>query len=160
MREVLRRAQRASAVFFGNTGGALDQLQKGLACFVELIDLVACRVFGPPRKLYDTRLVTATIRLTMHLSSSPRGPRRKIAPVKVELWRSVSVGRSSSAQLVFLFEPVADRQQRDVQLSAAYGAQSRCAGHRRQPHCEYPIQIPQSDGGRRPRKKRFPIGES
>src|SRR5580704_3087739 len=113
MREVLRRAQRASAVFFGNTGGALDQLQKGLACFVELIDLVACRVFGPPRKLYDTRLVTATIRLTMHLASSPRGPRRKIAPVKVELWRSVSVGRSSSAQLVFLFEPVADRQQRE-----------------------------------------------
>jgi hypothetical protein len=65
MRKLLRRAQRASAIFFGNTSGVLDQLQKHLACFVELIALVACRVFGPPRKLNDTRLVTATIRLTM-----------------------------------------------------------------------------------------------
>jgi hypothetical protein len=69
-RKLLRRLQRLSAAFFGNTGRPVQHLQNRLACFVELIIAVRRRRPFSPRKRYHFRRGIITTDLTVHCSSS------------------------------------------------------------------------------------------
>jgi hypothetical protein len=68
MRKLLRSIQRVSAVFFRNAGRSVEQLQNGLAGFVELIGAIRC---FSSRKRDHIRLGVATTDLTMHRSALP-----------------------------------------------------------------------------------------
>src|SRR5262249_3888877 len=84
-----------------------------------------CRVFSPPRKLNDTRIVTATIRLTMHLASPPPWTSTKIVPVEVGLWRSVSFRPVLPPNWSFCLSLW---RISNTGAGSAYCAQPRCAG--------------------------------